>query len=450
MGIAYACCFWRTCRSGRNDNYQPIFASRCVSRAMGDYSVDTKLVTPIKFNSFNLLLNLSRSLDFSNGGIMDHHKRVAFTALNLGKRANMPDHQLRELFKAAIIHDIGAINHRDKVLLHRFDVENPWEHCQRGRDFVAGLPDLDSVQLSIYCHHDRWAGNNPSGLSGADIPLNSRIIHLADRVDILIDKERYILEQNNEILQKISRHSGTIFDPDLVDILMELGKQESFWLDLVSPWLDECMLTSIPKTIVLVKRDNLMTISRLFARVVDDRSSFTYRHSRYVSRVSRLLASNAGLKKDECHLLEIAGLLHDLGKMAVPEYIIEKPGKLTTAEYAVMKQHTYYTYWLLQPVFPDQKIAAWAAYHHERLDAKGYPFKKAAEEIDLPARIVAVADIFTALREDRPYRSGLGYEQIKRIIVGETDSGGLDRKVVKMLFDSWRELDEIWSGLNFG
>jgi HD-GYP domain-containing protein (c-di-GMP phosphodiesterase class II) len=410
--------------------------------------MNTKLSNPVEYNLVNLLLNLSRSLDFSNVGIMDHHKKVAFIALNLGHKAGLPDQQLMELFKVAIIHDIGAVNHRDKVILQKFDVNKPWAHCEKGSSFVAGIPDLDSARLTIYCHHDRWAGENPSGLTGNSIPLNSRIIHLADRVDVLLNHERYILEQNKEIIQRIGQLSGKVFDPELYDILVELGKQESFWLDLVSPWIEDCMLELIPTSMASVRRDNLMTVARLFARVVDDRSSFTYRHSVYVSQVCRVLATHAGLSEDDCYLLQIAGLLHDLGKMAVPEDIIEKPGKLTDHEYSIVKQHSYYTYWLLNPVLPGQAVPSWAAYHHERLDGNGYPFKKTADEIDLPARIVAVADIFTALREDRPYRPGLSYAKIEAIMKEEVTSGGLDEEVVTMLFDCRQELDEIWSTLS--
>lgn len=82
------------------------------------------------------------------------------------------------------------------------------------------------------------------------------------------------------------------------------------------------------------------------------------------------------------------------------------------------------------------------------MDGNGYPLKKTADEIDLPARIVAVADVFTALREDRPYRPGLSYAKIEAIMKEEIASGGLDGEVVTMLFDCRQELDEIWSTLS--
>lgn len=408
----------------------------------------TILSTPVEFNLVNLLLNLSRSLDFSNSGIMDHHRKVAFIALRLGHQAGLSDEELMELFKASIIHDIGAVNYQDKLMLTSFDISNPWPHCMRGSNFVAGIPDLASTADIIYSHHDRWQGGNPSGLTGRGIPLASRIIHLADRIDVMIKRDIYILEQTKDILQQVGNLSRLIFDPDLTELFIDLSKQESFWFDLVSPWIDDCMLELIPSTLISVKRENLLTVARLFAQVVDDRSSFTYRHSFYVGRVCRVLAQKAGLSNDDAYLLEVSGLLHDLGKLAVPEYIIEKPGRLTANEFDIIKIHSYYTYWLLSPVLPGQKVPSWAAYHHERLDGHGYPFKKTADHLDLPARIVAVADIFTALREDRPYRPGMSYGEIQEILTHQVQGGGLDKDVVAMLHYCRQELDDFWSSLS--
>jgi HD-GYP domain-containing protein (c-di-GMP phosphodiesterase class II) len=406
-----------------------------------------RLSTPVEYNLVNLLLSLSRSLDFSHPGIMDHHRRVAYIALNLGIKAGLSEKELKELFKATIIHDIGAINYQDKIMLKRFEIEHPWSHCERGRDFVSGIPDFSSVAPVIYSHHDHWEGGNPSGLTGDEIPLHSRIIFLADRIDVLINNQQHILEQEKGIMQQIALLSGKLFDPELVALFAELEQQESFWLDLVSPWIDECMLKLIPPSLTSVKREHLMTLARLFARVVDARSSFTYRHSVYVGQVCGVLAKTAGLSHDDCYLLQISGLLHDLGKLAVPDNIIEKPGPLTKNEFSIMKQHSYYTYWLLSFILPDEKVPYWAGYHHERLDGNGYPFKKTASELDLPARIVAVADIFTALREDRPYRPGMNWGKITKIMQEQISSGGIDREVVGMLYDCKLKLDELWHNL---
>jgi HD-GYP domain-containing protein (c-di-GMP phosphodiesterase class II) len=307
---------------------------------------------------------------------------------------------------------------------------------------------LASTAGIIYSHHDCWQGGNPSGLKGNSIPLASRIIHLADRIDVMLDRNIYILEQVKEILRQIGGLSGEVFDPDLTDLFFELSKQESFWFDLTAPWIDDSMLELLPSALISVKRGNLLTVARLFAQVVDDRSSFTYRHSLYVGRICRILAQSARLSNDEAYLLEVAGLLHDLGKLAVPEHIIEKPGRLTANEVDIIKSHSYYTYWLLKPVLPGQKVPAWAAYHHERLDGKGYPFRKPAVELDLAARIVAVADIFTALREDRPYRAGMSTGQIKDILKAQVGGGALDGDVVDMLCSCRKELDDSWSSLS--
>ena len=102
----------------------------------------------------------------------------------------------------------------------------------------------------------------------------------------------------------------------------------------------------------------------------------------------------------------MAGNFHDLGKLVIPNSILEKPGKLNDEEFALMKQHTYFTYSILTTIGGIQEIAEWAAFHHERLDGNGYPFHLNASKLSTGARIMAVADIVTTLAEDRPLPAG--------------------------------------------
>lgn len=380
-----------------------------------------------------LLLSLSHSLDFTHAGLLNHHQHVALMALEVGRAAGLSPEDLLQLFKAAIIHDAGAVTFGEKQALAQFDVENPAGHCRRGAEFAAGVRVLGTAPEIILAHHDRWRGGNPSGLAGSSIPLPARIIHLVDRIDVLLRPDAPVLEQRNAILDQLHRGAGSLFDPDLVAVIADLAARESFWLDLASPWTGERLLDLLSFPALTVGGADLLELAGLFARVVDAKSHFTYTHSRGVAAAARFLGKAAGLSPDECDLLEVAGLLHDLGKVTVPEDILEKPDKLTPAEFNVIKQHTYYTYWLLQPVAPDLPLARWAAYHHERLDGNGYPFHKAAAELDLGARIIAVADVFTALREDRPYRPGLTWEEACHILQHQAQSGALDPEIVELL-----------------
>lgn len=402
---------------------------------------------PIEINLVNLLSSLSISLDFSNRGIFNHHHRVALIALEIGIQAKLSASELVELFKAAIIHDIGAVTWKDKLRLVKFDVESPWEHCQKGAAFLAGVPDLETISPIIKYHHDQWNGGNLSGLSQSDIPLASRIIHLADRVDVLIKPDCFILAQRHDILNSIKAMAGRIFDPYLVDLLAGQASSDSFWLDLTSPWIDQRLLELLPDTCNYISR-NFLTLARLFGRVVDSKSPFTYRHSIYTGSVARVLAEAAHLSAENCFLVESAALLHDIGKLAVPEEVIEKPGKLSEAEFTQVRQHAYYTYWLLKQVAPGLPIAKWASYHHERLDGTGYPFGLTGEQLDCESKIIAIADLFTALREDRPYRAGMAWPDIEKIIHHQSTSGAIDSDLASLLIQNRDWLDHIWNEIS--
>ena len=153
-----------------------------------------------------------------------------------------------------------------------------------------------------------------------------------------------------------------------------------------------------------------------------------------------MLSRIFGLTEAEIALMEVAGNLHDIGKLAIPNSILEKPGKLTKEEMAVMKSHTYYTYAVINTIGGLQQIAEWAAFHHERFDGSGYPFHCTADELSTGSRILGVADIFTALAEDRPYRKEMSRENIFQIIKQFSDQQLLDSKIVNLLFENHDEI----------
>ena len=138
--------------------------------------------------------------------------------------------------------------------------------------------------------------------------------------------------------------------------------------------------------------------------------------------------------------MEAAGYLHDLGKLAIPNSILEKNGKLTMEEFSLMKSHTYYTYSVLNTIGGLQQIAEWGAYHHERLDGSGYPFHCKATELSIGARIMMVADIFTATAEDRPYRKGMTREEVTKILKDFASRNLLEKRIVDLVVDNYQEI----------
>ena len=165
-------------------------------------------------------------------------------------------------------------------------------------------------------------------------------------------------------------------------------------------------------------------LARLFSRVVDAKSPYTEQHSERVSLVARQLAKDFDITGQDLEQVEIAGLLHDIGKLRVSEDIIDKPGKLTADERACMQRHSYDTYRILQRVFADTRIPVWAGFHHENLRGEGHPVQTQGSE-RIECRIISVADVFQALR--KPART----EQH----VSQRYPGGPDRRVANNEID---------------
>jgi len=170
--------------------------------------------------------------------------------------------------------------------------------------------------------------------------------------------------------------------------------------------------------------------AEIFARIIDAKSPYTQRHSRGVSRLARHLAERLGFDAVTCEKIEVAGLLHDIGKLQIPDEIIEGPNALTPHEFDIMKSHSYGTLQVLKRLPAIEELAQWAAFHHETPDGHGYPFKVGGSALPMEARIINVADIFQALAQERPYRKPMAPEEIMAILQERADLGRADPQVV--------------------
>jgi HD-GYP domain-containing protein (c-di-GMP phosphodiesterase class II) len=261
----------------------------------------------------------------------------------------------------------------------------------------------------------------------------SHLLQLADRIAILIDVNRDVLLQANNIVEKKNDQSGSRFVPEQLEALLALRDKEYFWLDSVYMKDLNYLGRRIDFQEISLTEDDFLGLTNVFRRIIDFRSPFTATHSAGVAATAEVLAMKLGFSGDDQKLITLAGLLHDLGKLAVPTEILEKPGVLTEEEFDLVKRHTYYTFHLLEPLKIMDIIRTWGALHHERLDGKGYPFHINEEDLSLGSRVVAVADTFTALTENRPYRAGMDGAQAFEIITEMVGRGNLDKKVVSVL-----------------
>ena len=167
----------------------------------------------------------------------------------------------------------------------------------------------------------------------------------------------------------------------------------------------------------ILNHNNLMEMVTSLAGAIDAKDPYTKGHSTSVSRYSEALARAINMPEHDVERIKIGAMLHDIGKIGIPESVLKKPGKLTDEEWEIMKQHpTIGAEKVLAPNDALKEFIPIVKYHHERLDGKGYPSGLKGEEIPLEARIVSVADAYHALVSDRPYRKGMPIEKACAIL----------------------------------
>ncbi|MPM88806.1 3'3'-cGAMP-specific phosphodiesterase 1 [bioreactor metagenome] len=244
-------------------------------------------------------------------------------------------------------------------------------------------------------------------------------------------------------MEEISNKNQLIFEPSMVEALLRLSKKEYIWLDLISAApVDQVFAIGNYEALVL-DIDEVIRLTHIFSRVIDFRSKFTARHSAGVAVTAQKLAELVNFSLIECKMMLIAGFLHDIGKLAIDNEVLEKPAKLNTEEFNQMRSHTYYTYQILSMIPEFATIKVWASYHHEKLNGQGYPFHISAENLTLGSRIMAVADVFTAISENRPYREGMEDQKIKTVLTGMADNHFIDSYLVGLLLNNYETFNQV-------
>lgn len=365
----------------------------------------------------DVMISLIHSIDIVNYLLKNHHKRVAIISYNIGKEMNLSEESLTRLVVAASLHDIGALYVKERDKLIELDISNALEHAVRGKMLLNALDFFVPTSNIILHHHRKWNGGNGSQFENHPVPLESFILHLADRIEILYNTEEYYFNQNELILEEILKRRESIFHPDVVDAFLSLSIKESFWLSITDMELVDVLRRVIGSNhtfkidLILLEK-----ITIIFANIVDYRLRFTATHSTGVGEVAYALARKHGLPLITCKKLRLAGYLHDIGKIGIPTEIIDKPGQLTDEESRIMKSHVYFTNKILKDIQGMDDICLWASMHHEKRDGSGYPFHKDEEAFSDEVDILILADIFTAVSENRAYRKDFSRREIRNLI----------------------------------
>jgi len=396
----------------------------------------------IKVSLFSLLNSVSNAQDLVSPHLSNHHQQVAYLSYQLAKKMDLPIEEQRDIFLASLVHDIGALSKKERLEIIEKEPILVNNHAFVGAQLLENFLPMKNSAKIIKFHHISWDNQNGSLFKNEKVLFGSHVLHLADRVCTMIKKDGNVLSQVPSIVAHINEKNNVLFEPKTVSALNELSDMEYIWLDLISNEpIDKINTDNLE--IEELDVDNIIELVLIFSHIIDFRSSFTARHSAGVAKIAELLAKLIGFTPEECKLMLIAGYLHDLGKLAIDNDILEKPGKLNENEFNQIRSHTYYTYQLLDTIPQLKVINEWAAYHHERIDGKGYPFHIGGEELSIGSRIMAVADVFTAITEKRPYREGMDDSHAIRILKDMVASGALDEKVVGVLIDNFQTIKEL-------
>jgi len=180
------------------------------------------------------------------------------------------------------------------------------------------------------------------------------------------------------------------------------------------------------------ERESAEAVVFALARTVEAKSPYTHGHSERVMQYAVQLAEAIGVDAEKRELLRKGALLHDVGKLAIPDAILDKPGALTSEEFDLVKQHTVQGAHIVKPLASLRDTIPLIRWHHERLDGKGYPDGLCGEEISLLVRILSVSDIYDSLASDRPYRAPIPPDVCLAMLRENARGGGLDLALVEM------------------
>ncbi|MCF8002432.1 MAG: HD domain-containing protein [Halanaerobiales bacterium] len=399
-----------------------------------------KVNTKLSISFYNVMKTISDSIDLMSEEITGHHKMVAYIALRIGKKLDLSEDELRKLVFSGLIHDIGILyfnKNIDEVLKDRTNVE----HAYIGYCLLEDYFPLAGYARILKNHHADW-----NKIEDEKINYLSNIINLSDITAFIINKmnkDKILIK--DYIVEEIKKYSEGKINKEILDGFMTLNEQESFWLDATNVKIRENILDDyIRENLDLrLNLEQVLSIGEIVSHVIDFRNPFTATHSKGIATISSKLAEDLSYSKQEVKIMEIAGYFHDIGKMGVPNYVINKKGKLSDEEWAAMKSHTYYSYYVLDNIKEVPQLKEWAAFHHETLDGKGYPFKLDRTKLNNGARILAVSDIFTALTEDRPYRKGYEKDMVVKILRENVEKNKIDETIVELLIDNYEKYNRL-------
>lgn len=377
---------------------------------------------------------LRRAFNCVDKRLMDHGIRVAYIVSRLLRR--IPDigpETLRDICFLAAMHDVGAYKTEEIDRMVEFETENIWEHSIYGYLFVKNFTPLHKMSEAILFHHAPWADLKDRDDVSRNNKHIAQLIHIADRLDIWMNAER---RSYQEFLELVSGERDIRFASCLIDLLGE--EQFTFFS---AEEIDGDPEFQKMQSEVSFSHEEIHAYLRMIIYSIDFRSRHTVTHTMTTTSISYELAKYMELDPESCNQIVCGALLHDLGKIGIPVEILEHPGKLSPQAMAVMRTHVGITARIFNGAVP-LPIQQISLRHHEKLDGSGYPLGLTAKDLSVGDRIVALADIVSALSGTRSYKDAFDKDRIVSIILEMKEDGLLDPGLVDCVVAHYDEIME--------
>ncbi len=374
---------------------------------------------------------IGRTLNLIDSRLVDHGARVALVLEDLLRAEGCRDAELRkDLHILALLHDVGAYRTEEISEMVKFEIGNAWEHSVYGYLFLREFTPLKERARVVLYHHADCA-SLPEGPE--EIRRYAQLLHIADRAVIWHDEVKGTREA---LAEHLRRKAGSAFLPECVELFWRADRQFGTMAKLDAPVRIEEIMKDDALS-VEEARDYL----EMVVHTIDFRSHVTVTHTMGVREIGVRLARRMGLPAQTREQIYYGALLHDLGKVGTPLSILEKPGRLTDEEMAVMREHVVLSAQIIDGCV-EEAVARIALRHHEKLDGSGYPLGLSGEELTLPERILAVADIASALGMRRSYKDEFPKERCLNILREWSGQGKLDERAVGTVEKLYGEIIE--------
>jgi HD-GYP domain-containing protein (c-di-GMP phosphodiesterase class II) len=423
---------------------------------------------------------LSLATDLGTGQPLEHALRTAILAVRLGELAGASTQELADTYYVALLHAAGCtsngheatqlfgddIEHRAAFFL--IDTTNAAEvlafyrahvgvgrapevreamiedaianagprardsfaaMCEVAQRFAGWLELGPRVQEALEFVFARWDGRGFPDASGDAIPLQMRLLHVARDISLFLtaggaDEARTVIEQR----------SGSAYEPRLAELAVRDFGTLLSGLDETRMWEQAIDCEPFPK--IWIAGERVDAAFTAIAALTGLKSPWLREHSTGVAELAEAAGWRIGLPPESVALLRRAALAHDLGRVGVSNAIWEKPGPLGFGEWERVRLHPHFTERAFAQSPALVPIGVLAGSHHERLDGSGYHRGTHGPALDLPARILAAADCYRAMREARPYREALDATTAESELLREVAEGRLDPDAVQAVLES--------------